>query len=144
MKTRRRFNQTAALSLLAMVAGGFGARAHAQGAGAKSSRRVVIREDLPGQPAREILLIEVTYPVGTASPKHLHANGVVAFVVAGSIASRVDDEPEKVFQAGDAWWEPSGAVHHVSRNASKTQPAKLLAIYIAPKGAAPEDLMRVL
>jgi quercetin dioxygenase-like cupin family protein len=144
LEARRRFNRVAALSLLAAVAGPSASRAHAQGAGAKSSRRVVIQQALPGQPDRDLLLVEVTYPAGTGSPAHLHANGVMAFVISGSIASKVDDEPEKIFQTGDAWWEPPGAVHHVSRNVSKTEPATLLAIYIAPKGAAPEDLMKVL
>ena len=108
------------------------------------TRRVVIRQDLPGEPQREILLIEVSYPVGTGSPTHSHANGVMAFVVSGTIVSKVNDEPEQTFHAGDAWWEPPGATHRVSRNGSPTEPAKLLAIYIAPKNAAPSDLMRPL
>lgn len=86
----------------------------------------------------------MTYPPGTGSPAHLHANGVMAFVVSGSIASRVGDAPERTYRAGDAWWEPPGAVHRVSRNASGTEPALLLAIYIAPPGTAASDLMKPL
>jgi hypothetical protein len=41
----------------------------------------------------------------------------MAFVVSGSIASKVEDGPEQVFRAGEAWWEPVGAIHRVSRNA---------------------------
>ncbi len=63
--------------------------------------------------------MEVVYPPGIGSPPHVHANGVMAFVVSGSIASKVGDEPERVFHAGEAWWEPVGAVHRVSRNASQ-------------------------
>jgi quercetin dioxygenase-like cupin family protein len=102
----------------------------------------VIKQELPGEPARDLMLIEVTYPPGTGSPPHLHANGVMAFVVSGTIASKVGDAPEQTFGAGSAWWEPPGAVHRVSRNASSTEPAKLLAIYIAPKGATAADLMK--
>jgi quercetin dioxygenase-like cupin family protein len=46
----------------------------------------------------------------------------------------VGDGPEQTYRAGDAWWEPVGAIHRVSRNASATEPATLLAIYIAPSG----------
>jgi quercetin dioxygenase-like cupin family protein len=102
----------------------------------------VIKQELPGEPSRDLLLVEVTYPPGASSPAHLHANGVMAFVVSGTIASKVGDEPEHTFTAGSAWWEPPGAVHRVSRNASSTEPAKLLAIYIAPKGATAADLMK--
>src|SRR5262249_2125331 len=41
-----------------------------------------------------------------------------------------------------AWWEPEGAIHRVSRNASSTESATLLAIYIAPKGATAADLIK--
>jgi quercetin dioxygenase-like cupin family protein len=66
----------------------------------------------------------------------------MAFVVSGAIASKVGDGPERTFHAGDAWWEPPGAIHRVSRNASSTETATLLAIYVAPKGATPADLMK--
>jgi hypothetical protein len=46
------------------------------------------------------------------------------------------------FRAGEAWWEPAGTIHRVSRNASAAAPATLLAIYIARPGATPEDLMK--
>jgi quercetin dioxygenase-like cupin family protein len=66
----------------------------------------------------------------------------MAFVVSGAIVSKVNDGPEQTFNAGAAWWEPPGAVHRVSRNASATEPATLLAIYIAPKGAAAAELIK--
>jgi quercetin dioxygenase-like cupin family protein len=107
-----------------------------------STRRKVIQQVLPGDPPREIVLIEVNYPPGTGSPAHLHANGVMAFVVAGTIISQLGEGPEETFHAGEAWWEPAGTIHRVSRNASATAPASLLAVYIAPPGATPEQLMK--
>jgi quercetin dioxygenase-like cupin family protein len=109
-----------------------------------STRRDVIKQELPGEPSRDLILVEVTYPPGAGSPAHLHANGVMAFVVSGAVVSKVGDGPEQTFRAGDAWWEPPGAIHRVSRNASPTEPATLLAIYIAPKGATAADLMKPL
>jgi hypothetical protein len=49
---------------------------------------------------------------------------------------------KQVFHAGDAWWERPGAIHRISRNASATEPATLLAVYVAPRGAAVADLMK--
>jgi quercetin dioxygenase-like cupin family protein len=109
-----------------------------------SRRREVIKQNLPGEPEREITLIEVTYPPGAGSLPHAHPNGVMAFVVSGSIASKVGDAPEQTFHAGQAWWEPPGAVHRISRNASNTEPATLLAIYIAPRGASADALLKTL
>src|SRR5262249_30899507 len=74
-----------------------------------SSRREVVKQTLPGDPPREITLVEVNYPPDTGSPPHQHANGVMAYVVSGSIASKVGDAPERTYHAGEAWWEPVGA-----------------------------------
>src|SRR5215472_14950603 len=95
----------------------------------ESTRREVIKQRLPGEQQRQLTSVDVVYPPGAGSPPHVHANGVMAFVVSGSVASKVGDEPERLVHAGEAWWEPPGAVHRVSRNASSSEPAKLLAIY---------------
>jgi quercetin dioxygenase-like cupin family protein/predicted enzyme related to lactoylglutathione lyase len=118
------------------------AAARAQSQNDASSRRELIRQSLPGEPARDLTLVEVRYPPSAGSPPHLHRHGVMAFVVSGSIASQVGDAPEKTFRAGEVWWEPPGAEHRVSRNVSATDPATLLAIYIAPAGASDADLMK--
>jgi quercetin dioxygenase-like cupin family protein len=135
---RRDFSHASLAAVASTLAGGAAARA----AGSTSTRREVIKQALPGEPLRDLVLVEVTYPAGTGSPAHLHALGVAAFVVSGSIASQVGDGPERIYRAGEAWWEPPGAVHRVSRNASTSEPATLLAIYIVPKDASPTDLMK--
>jgi quercetin dioxygenase-like cupin family protein len=142
--TRRGFNSASLLPLIMTVAATLPRTAVAQSApaGGASTRRELIKQRLPGEPQRDISLVEVTYPLGAGSPSHMHANGVMAFVVSGTVASQVGDGPEQTFHAGDAWWEPEGAIHRVSRNASTTQTATLLAIYIAPAGAMAADLMK--
>jgi quercetin dioxygenase-like cupin family protein len=144
--SRRTFDRASLISLLAEAASfpvgmAFAQQRATQG---RTTRRNVIEQALPGEPARNITLMEVTYPPGEGSPPHVHANGVMAFVVSGVIASKVGDGPERVFHAGDAWWEPPGAIHRVSRNASNVEAARLLAIYIAPKGVTATDLMKPL
>jgi quercetin dioxygenase-like cupin family protein len=142
--SRRHFNHASLVSLAAAFAMMTEhSSALAQGAGAAAStRRDVIKQKLPGDTPREITLLEVKYAPGAGSPAHSHAHGVMAYVVSGSIVSQVNDGPEQTFHAGDAWWEPPGAIHRVSRNASASEPATLLAIYIAPPGAPGTELMR--
>jgi quercetin dioxygenase-like cupin family protein len=135
---------TSALAAFAASAAGTSTFAQTPATGGSSSVRQVIRQALPGEPERELILTEVTYPPGAVSAPHMHANGVMAFVVSGAITSRVNDTPEQTFRAGEVWWEPPGAVHRVSRNASATEPAKLLAIFVAPKGASAAELTKPL
>ena len=142
---RRHFNHASLVSLLAAAATtalNDTTSAQQRGASVTPTRRDVISQEIPGEPQRDLSLVEVTYPPGTGSPPHLHANGVMAFVVSGTVTSKFGDGPEQAFHAGDAWWEPPGAIHRVSRNASSTDSATLLAIYLAPRGAAPTDLMK--
>jgi quercetin dioxygenase-like cupin family protein len=141
--SRRHFSQNSLISLLAASAmPDRTAAAQQQATSHAATRRDVIRQELPGEPQRDISLVEVTYPPATGSPAHLHANGVIAFVVSGTIVSKVGDGAEQTFHAGDAWWKPPGAIHRISRNASSTEPATLLAIYVAPKSATADDLMK--
>jgi quercetin dioxygenase-like cupin family protein len=144
-ETRRGFNHASLVSLLATavaVSQSGTALAQQGSTAAASTRREVIKQKLPGEPERDLVLIEVTFPAGAVSPVHFHPNGVMAFVVSGSIVSKVNEGSEQTYHTGDAWWEPPGAIHRVSRNASTSEPAKLLAIYIAPKDATPADLMK--
>jgi quercetin dioxygenase-like cupin family protein len=141
--SRRHFDRSSLICLLAaMGLPDSTAAAQQQATSHAATRRDVIRQELPGEPLRDIRLIEVTYPPATGSPPHRHANGVMAFVVSGTIVSKVGDGAEQTFHAGDAWWEPPGAIHRISRNASSTEPATLLAIYVAPKSASADDLMK--
>lgn len=143
--SRRTFGQETLALLLASAAcavSADGATAEGDQPREGSSTRDVIKQRLPGEPARDLILAEVTYPPGMGSPPHLHAKGVMAFVVSGSISSKVGDGPERVFHAGEAWWEPPGSLHRVSRNASSSETATLLAIFAAPEGAARDELYK--
>lgn len=145
--SRRGFTDYALASVLAAFAvstTGIAASAQRLAAGPGAGRRQVIKQMLSGKPERELILVEITYAPGEAAPAHMHPNGVMAYVVSGAIASRVNDGPDQIYHAGDAWWEPVGAIHHVSRNASATEPATLLAIFVAPQGASGAELTKPL
>ena len=51
-------------------------------------------------------------------------------MISGTIESKVNDGKTRMYRAGESWSEPPGATHSISRNASKTEPAKLLAVFV--------------
>lgn len=105
-----------------------GSYAHEPGDTVKPNFEQVI----PNLPGKSLVAVEVEYPPGGASIPHVHAKSafIYAYVVSGAIESKVNDGELRVYRAGESWSEPPGASHPVSRNASKTQPAKLLAIFV--------------
>jgi quercetin dioxygenase-like cupin family protein len=99
--------------------------------------RPIFTSPLPNVPGKALTAVLVEYGPGGASPAHRHAASsfIFAYVVAGAVRSKVNDEPERVYRAGEFWTEPPGARHAVSANASTTEPAKLLAVIVADEGA---------
>ena len=69
---------------------------------------------------------------GGYSPDHRHAKSafIYATVVEVAIRSQVNEGPATVYKAGQSWSELPGDRHNVSANASKTKPAKLLAVFV--------------
>ncbi|MDQ8727583.1 cupin domain-containing protein [Bradyrhizobium sp. LHD-71] len=87
---------------------------------------------IPNIPGKSLIAVEVNYPAGAASPSHTHAKSafIYAYVISGAIESKVNDGKTRIYRAGESWSEPPGATHSISRNASKTEPAKLLAVFV--------------
>ena len=87
---------------------------------------------IPNIPGKSLVALVVDYAPGGASPAHTHAKSafIFAYVLSGEIELQVNDEPKRVYRAGESWYETPGSTHRVSRNASNTQPAKLLAVFV--------------
>ena len=87
---------------------------------------------IPNVPGKSLAAVEVSYPPGGASAPHRHSNSafIYAYVVSGQIASQVEGQPERIYRAGECWYETPGAHHLISRNVSNTEPAKLLAVFV--------------
>ena len=87
---------------------------------------------IPNIPGKSLLAVEVNYAPGAASPPHTHAKSafIYAYVISGAIESKVNDGETRIYRAGESWSETPGAIHSISRNASKTEPAKLLAVFV--------------
>ena len=93
---------------------------------------VAANEPIPNLPGKRLVSHVVDYAPGGSSAAHHHARSafIYAHVLAGAIRSQVDSEPARVYRAGEAWFESPGAYHPVSANASDTEPARLLAVFI--------------
>ena len=101
---------------------------------------VAADKPLPNVPGKRLVSVIVDYPPGASSAPHRHARSafIYAYVVSGKVRSQVDDEPVRIYQPGEWWFESPGAHHRVSENASGTEPARLLAVFIVD--AADEQL----
>jgi quercetin dioxygenase-like cupin family protein len=92
------------------------------------------KEAIPNVPGKTITALVVTYAPGGKTPPHYHDSAfVVGYVLSGAIRSKIDNGEERVYRAGEHWTEQPGAHHVMSENASNTEPAKLLAIFIADR-----------
>lgn len=87
---------------------------------------------VPNMPGKSVTAVFVDYPPGAASLPHRHAPTafVYAYVLSGTIESQVDDGPVRVLHAGESFYEAPGSRHPVSRNASSSEPARLLAVFL--------------
>jgi quercetin dioxygenase-like cupin family protein len=100
--------------------------------GEKSKVSLVFDQKLPNVPGKSMRVVRVEYGPGQASPSHRHPSSafIYATVLKGAIRSKVNDGPERTYKAGESWTEMPGDHHKVSANASSTEPAELLAVFV--------------
>jgi uncharacterized protein YbjT (DUF2867 family)/quercetin dioxygenase-like cupin family protein len=98
----------------------------------ESKVTLVFDHALPNVPGKSIKGVLVEYPPGGSSSAHTHAASafIYATVLEGAIRSSVNGAPVKVYHAGDNFYEEPGAHHGISANASNTEPARLLAVFV--------------
>ena len=89
-------------------------------------------EKLANATGKTLTVVTVNYAPGGKSGKHHHAGSVFAYVLSGAIRSENSATgPVNVYKAGESFFEPPGSEHLVSENASATEPASLLAVFVA-------------
>ncbi|MGA2291966.1 cupin domain-containing protein [Bradyrhizobium sp.] len=90
---------------------------------------------LPNVPGKRVTIVRVFYGPGGFTRAHRHAGSVTAYVTQGEIRSQLAGGPVETFKVGQSFFEPPGATHLVSANASNTEPAELIAVFVADEGA---------
>jgi quercetin dioxygenase-like cupin family protein len=126
-KTMRRIMRTVSLGLGLVVLGVYSGLA--QNA---EQVKLVFERAIPNTEGKSMVAVVVTYPPGGKSLAHHHARSafIYAYVLSGAIRSQVDDQPAKVHQVGEGFYEVPGSHHRISENASDRDPASLLAVFV--------------
>ena len=90
---------------------------------------------LPNLPGKRVTIVRVFYGPGGFTRAHRHAGSVTAYITKGEIRSQLGGGPIETFKVGQSFFEPPGATHLISANASNTEPAELIAVFVADEGA---------
>jgi quercetin dioxygenase-like cupin family protein len=110
----------------------FVAPSRAQTPPAPTQRVEVMTQTLADIPGREVRITLLDLMPGHASPPHRHPNHhVFGYIVDGTYEWKIGDGPVKTFKPGEAFYEPPGVLHAVSRNASATDRAKIVVFMVA-------------
>jgi quercetin dioxygenase-like cupin family protein len=103
--------------------------------------RTLMTKDLPDFPGKEGMVEMVDFAPGEVSQPHRHNADLFVYVLEGSVVTQVKGGSPKTVHAGGVFYESPSDIHAVSRNASGTEPAKLLVFYVKAKGAPPTVLV---
>jgi quercetin dioxygenase-like cupin family protein len=101
-----------------------------------TGERVTPVLDFPS-PHGRVNAVRVDYEPGGYSATHRHPAGAYVYVIEGSVMFGIDNRDPVLLKAGDSFYEPPGALHSISRNASEEQPASLIAFFVLAEGDQP-------
>jgi quercetin dioxygenase-like cupin family protein len=95
----------------------------------------LIHQALPNVQGKTFTSAIVTFPPGARAVPHRHGNAFVyAYVLEGAVRSRLEGEPMRTYHQGENWIEQPGAHHVATENASNTEPAELLVVFVSTTG----------
>jgi quercetin dioxygenase-like cupin family protein len=98
--------------------------------------RPILQHDLPDAPGKVVSMVIVDFEPGAGSSPHRHPGSTTVYVLEGTVVSELDPDKPVTYHAGQSWYELPMHTHRIARNASKTEPAKILAVLISDKGQA--------
>ena len=79
-------------------------------------------------------VVEVTIEPGQSGVPHRHPGPGFGYVLEGEYELGIDDQPARVFRAGETFYEPTGCLHRVSKNPGKVK-TRLIAVVLHPRDA---------
>ena len=85
-------------------------------------------------PGRVTQILSIEYGPGYEATSHTHPGPLYGYVLEGSYVTEIDSQPLTTYTQGQAFYEPAGGVHRISRNPSATEPLKLLILIVAEEG----------
>lgn len=101
---------------------------------AEDAVSVLMKQRLTDMTGKEATVQTVDYAPGAASIPHFHPGWVFAYVLEGAVVSQLKGEKPMTYTKGQSWYESPKTPHVVSKNASTTEPAKLLVFLLSQEG----------
>ena len=95
----------------------------------------LLEKPLPGRTSAVASMVTVEYAPGAGTPPHSHPADTFVYVLEGAIEMQVAGGELKVLKQGETFYEQPNERHIVSRNASKTERAKFLVMFVKDKNA---------
>jgi quercetin dioxygenase-like cupin family protein len=95
----------------------------------------LLSRDLTDIPGKEGTMVIVEYASGGADPVHRHNAHAFVYVLEGSVIMQIKGAEPVTLHPGQTFYEGPNDIHVVGRNASKTEPAKFLVVFVKNKGA---------
>jgi len=95
----------------------------------------LLTRELPDIPGKEATMVTVEYAPGASSAEHRHNAHTFVYVLEGQVVMQVKGGKEVTLGPGQTFYESPEDVHTVSRNASRTKPAKFLVFFVKQTGA---------
>jgi quercetin dioxygenase-like cupin family protein len=110
---------------------------------ARAGPPVLLEAPLADAPGKNLVVVELNFPPNPRLPStpeshprgHRHPGSVYVYVTHGAVRLGVEGQPVQVVEAGGSFFEPVGAHHIITENASATEPARAIAVMIVPEGA---------
>jgi len=109
--------------------------AAAQPAATRANVAPLVTKPLIGVPGKEGVMLTVEYPPGAESPPHRHNASTFVYVLEGKVEMQVEGGERVTLEAGQTFYESPSDIHAVSRNASDTEPARILVFMVKDEGA---------
>jgi quercetin dioxygenase-like cupin family protein len=106
-----------------------------QASAQRPTAHTISSDALPHVAGKNITTMVVEFPPGGFSPPHHHGGSVTVYVLDGTIRSQLQGGPAMVYTEGQTFFEPPGIVHLLAENVSTTEPARILAVFVADEGA---------
>jgi quercetin dioxygenase-like cupin family protein len=117
------------IGLVAVACGSFAAEPPA------SKVAPLMTKPLAGIEGQEATMLTVELPPGADSPPHRHNASTFVYVLEGTVVMQVQGGAQQTLTVGQTFYESPTDIHTVSRNPSKTAPAKILVVMVKPVGA---------
>jgi quercetin dioxygenase-like cupin family protein len=95
----------------------------------------LLEQSLPNVKGKTFTSLIVAFPPNARAKPHRHGEAFVyAYVLQGTVRSELAGKPVKTYREGENWVEPPGTHHVLTENTSRTEPAKLLVVFVSNTG----------